>query len=250
MPPLCLHLHIAKEAANRLRHPMLERNLGIYLLGATLPDIHFVSGASRQDTHFVNLEAEGMEGGVSAFFQNYPELAKERNPDEASKAAVCGYLSHLFTDEVWVASIYLPYFGPSSPLGGDPLVNILDRALQFELDRQVRLDGEKMTEIRSLLDSADWERARKLVETSRLKKWRDFITTILNRKPSWESFAHYARTFLLTHQKVETEQLERFLSSLPAMQQRVVQLVPRETLESFREKSICGSSDLAGGYLD
>lgn len=250
MPPLCLHLYIASEAARRLRSPLLERNQGFYLLGATLPDIHLVYGGARQDTHFVNLSAEGVEGGVSAFFQSHPELAKDEDPDEATKAAVCGYLSHLFTDEVWVAQVYLPFFGSSSPLGDNPMANVYDRAFQFELDRQVRLGKGRIAKFRSLLYSVNWESVRQLAEPSRLSKWQEFIGTILDRKPSWESFAHYARNFLLAHQKVEPEQLESFLSSLPTMQQKIVQLVPPERVESFKEKSICGSLDLAQEYLD
>ena len=43
MPPLALHMGIAKELADGLRHKSLEADLGAYYLGSTTPDIRVLT---------------------------------------------------------------------------------------------------------------------------------------------------------------------------------------------------------------
>ena len=41
-------------------------------------------------------------------------------------------MSHLVTDEYWIAQVYRPYFGKKA--SSDPITNVLDRVLQFDMD--------------------------------------------------------------------------------------------------------------------
>src|SRR3989304_2973468 len=55
MPPLTLHTVIAKEAADRLRHRVLEGERGSLYLGSTAPDIRVITRWERERTHFFDL---------------------------------------------------------------------------------------------------------------------------------------------------------------------------------------------------
>jgi len=148
MPLLYLHLSLANEAAELLRHPVVDLNMGDYLVGSISPDVHYIGGVFRKETHFFDFDEQECESGTSLFFKAHPDLAGGSKLDTATKSFVAGYLSHLIADEIWIKDIYRPFFGNSSSLSGDPTANVLDRLLQFELDRRAREDKLKMTAIR------------------------------------------------------------------------------------------------------
>jgi len=238
------------EAANRLHQPIIDQNLGSYLVGATFPDVHIITADSqREETHFFDLERETSESGVATLFKEYPDLAHSEGLDSSAMSFVAGYLSHLVTDEVWILDIYRPCFGPSSSLGQDPTANILDRLLQWELDCQERGDRAKMDEIRLLV--CDWEPRvmLDLVDIASLKQWHEVVCAAATREPNLALFPHFARRFLLPRHKIEHEQLEQFLSSLPSKVEWAIRYVTPERLSSFREKAISQSVVVAKEYL-
>ena len=250
MPPICIHLSIAREAADMLHHPIIDQNLGSYLIGATFPDVHIIiADSQREQTHFFDMEGKASESGVATLFKEYPNLACSENLDSSTKSFVAGYLSHLVTDEVWILDIYRPCFGVSSPLSQDPMANILDRLLQFELDCQERADRAKLEGIRVLV--CDWEpRVRlDLIDIAALKRWQGVVCTATTREPNLAFFPHFARRFLLPRHKINPEQLEQFLSLLPAKVEWAIRYVTPERLTSFREKAISQSAVVAKEYL-
>ncbi len=249
MPPICLHFVFAKEAAAQMRHPAIDQYLGSYLLGATSPDVHIVSGGSRKETHFFDLEAEFGESGVSLLFKAHPHLRPASPLSEATRAFIAGYLSHLVTDEVWILDIYRPFFGKSSPIGSDPMANLLDRALQFELDYRQRLNRGDMAAIKALLGDSDSGVDIGFIDAPTLRRWRGFICIAAVREPTWERFPAFARRLLVPGQEVDPGQLKQFLDSVPAMLDRALQLVTPERITAFREKAVASSIEAAEEYL-
>jgi len=250
MPPICIHLVIAREAAQQLHHPVIYQNPGSYLIGATYPDVHITTAdAGREKTHFVNLQDENSESGTVTMFRTHPRLARRGKLDSSTQSFVAGYLSHLVTDEVWIMDIYRPFFGASSLLNQDPMANVLDRLLQFELDCRERDDKAKMEEIRAQI--CDWEPKVEVdfIDTATLKQWRDFVCTAAGREPSLAFFPLFAQRFLLPRQKLDPEQLEQFLSAMPAKLEWAIQYVTPERISAFRQKAIIQSVAVARGYL-
>ena len=250
MPPICIHLVIAREAALQLHHPVIYQNPGSYLVGATYPDVHItVADYGREKTHFVNLDDENSESGTVTMFRIHPRLARREKLDSSTQSFVAGYLSHLVTDEVWIMDIYRPFFGTSSPLSQDPMANVLDRLLQFELDCRERDDRGNMEEIRAQI--CDWEPKVEVgfIDTVTLKQWRDFVCTAAGREPSLAFFPLFAQRFLLPRQKLDPEQLEQFLSVMPAKLEWAIQYVTPERIAAFRQKAIIQSVAVARGYL-
>lgn len=249
MPPLCLHLGVAKEAASQLGHPVISDNLGSYLLGATSPDVRIITGASREETHFFPLDGDSAESGVIRLFLAHPYLADAAALDGPTRAFVAGYLSHLVTDEAWILDIYRPCFKAPTPSWG-ALGDMLDRALQYELDRRERLDREGMARCQALMDSLEIKGAIGFLDADTLQRWCRFVYRAAGREPNWERFRNFAERFLLSPHKVETEHLELFLASLPQLLQQTIDHVGEGRLKAFRQKVVSGSVRAAKEYLN
>lgn len=229
---------------------MIEHNPGGYLLGATLPDVHIISEASREDTHFSKLERPFGESGVKGFFQAYSSLDTNHDIAPNIKIIVAGYLSHLVTDETWIEDIYQPFFSTCSPQGGTPLANLMDRVLQYELDCRERQDKVKMIKIQTLLSRWDPIVSLDFLPTSLLIQWHIFICAATGREPTWERFPLFAQKFLLPKHKVDPKQLEEFLASLPPQEEQIFNYVPKEHVQAFREKAISKSVAVVKEYLN
>ena len=249
MPPICLHLGIAEEAIERLHHPVVDGNRGSYYLGSTAPDIRFFIGAGREETHFLPLESGEGKSGVKLMFQAHPELIEEADLNVATKSFVAGYLSHLVTDEAWIHQIYRPFFGKSSPEGGNPMANLLDRVLQFELDRSERLNNKDMSVIRTELNGSADGVAVSFINASKLKRWGEFVFMATTRKSNWEDFHHFAEKYLIWMRHIASEEQETFFASFDERCEQVLRMVPREQLQAFREQSIVNSVKAAKEYL-
>ena len=250
MPLLYLHLSIAKDAADLLGHPAIGSQLGSYLGGAISPDAHFVSSASRSDTHFFDLQASECESGASSIFKTNPGLARGSDIDAATKSFVAGYLSHLITDEIWTLDIYRPFFGDTSPLGGDIEANTLDRLLQYETDRWERQDKEKLALIRTELCSWKPEVGIDFIENGALRDWLNFVCATTAREVTLGDFRLFAQHFLISREKVGVEKLEPFLEAVPAKLDWVIEYVTPQRLQAFREKAIDRSVAVVGEYLN
>jgi hypothetical protein len=250
LPPICLHLGIAKEAIERLHHPVVDENKGSYYLGSTAPDIRFFVGAGREETHFLPLESEDGKSGIKPMLRTHPELTANTDLNPATKSFIAGYLSHLVTDEAWIYRIYRPFFGKSSPVGGNPMANLLDRVLQFELDRSERLNSKNLSMIRIELNGSADNVAVSFIDASSLKRWSEFVLTVTARKANWEDFRHFAEKYLSWAQQITPEEREKFFASFDERREQVLKMVPREQLQVFREQSIANSMKAAQEYLE
>lgn len=248
MPPICFHLGIAEEAISRLRHPIVEQDRGSFFLGCTAPDIRFFIGATRDETHFFPLDSEEPVSGVKLMFDAHPELDQHADLSAATRSFVAGYLSHLVTDEAWIIKIYRPFFGKESSLGGDAMANLLDRLLQFELDRRERLNCNNISTIlEELADSVSMEVS--FIDDSNLGRWRDFVLAVTARKLSPEDFRNFAERYLSYVHQIASVQVKDFFASFDSRLEDVLAMVPEETIREFRQQSITDSVRAAREYL-
>jgi len=249
MPPLGLHLAVVKEAAAQLQHPIVDRCMGGYAIGATLPDIQIVTSLRREETHFFDLDSEEYHSGTERIFEVHPELADADGLDDEVKSLVAGYLSHLITDEIWIRDVYRPLFGKSSLLGENAMANMMDKLVQYELDRREREDRTAMEAIRATV--RDWEPIDPLglVDRHVMTQWRDFVCSAAIREPNLALFPLFARRYLLHRMNVDETQLDEFFSSMDDSLEWIVQYVTPERLVAFREKAIAQSVALAREYL-
>lgn len=249
MPPICLHLGIAEEAISRLHHPVVDGNKGSYYLGCTAPDIRFFVGASREDTHFFALDCEEGASGVNSMLKAHPELISSAGLSAATRAFIAGYISHLVTDEAWIYQIYRPFFGKSSSVSGSPIANLLDRVLQFDLDRRERLNNKGMSVIRAELNASAPSIEVGFIDASSLKRWREFVFIATTRKSNWEDFRHFAEKYLIWMRQIAPEEQDTFFASFDDRVEQVRMMVPEGELRTFRERSIADSVQATREYL-
>src|SRR3712207_134164 len=152
MPPIFLHMAIARDIERRLGQAAITDERGAYYLGATTPDIRVLTREDRARTHFFDLNVYDHQDSVAELFRQHPDLAKPEHLSSETAAFMAGYLTHLSLDERYIYDVYRPYFGQHSALGGDLVANTMDRLLQFELDRQRREDVTTAVEIREALE--------------------------------------------------------------------------------------------------
>lgn len=237
MPPLAMHMTLARELASQLRHPALAADPGACYLGATTPDIRVLTRWERERTHFFDLSDFEEQSGVAAIFQAHPELASPASLNESTVAFLCGYISHLEMDEAWIIEVYRPCFGERSLLKGDVLANLLDRVLQFELDRRERQDPRVVEEIRRDLLTTTVEAVTGFIDQETLFRWRDVSANVMCYPPDWNRFGMIAGRFLRAYGVQTDEDLAHFLGNVPDLLDQSIRQVTPERIASFQERS-------------
>lgn len=189
MPSLGSHLARARTVANQLALPEIDADRGSYYLGATAPDIRVLTRLDRRVTHFFELDELAPQDSVARMFESNPQLATPAGLEAAVVAFMCGYVTHLVLDESYIEHIYRPIFGAHSEIDDDPRSNVLDRALQYELDRQDREDQEAMGEIRLALESGGIAVAGiPFIEQQHLVQWNEVSADVASQAPDYSRF--------------------------------------------------------------
>ncbi len=189
MPSLGSHLVRARVLADQLALPEINADRGSYYLGSTAPDIRVITRLDRRVTHFFELDKLSPQDSVARMFEANPQLAQPAGLEGAIVAFMCGYLTHLVLDESYIEHIYRPIFGAHSEIDDDPRSNVLDRALQYELDRQDREDQNAMGEIRTALeDGGTAVGGIPFIEQDHLVQWNDVSVDVASQAADYSRF--------------------------------------------------------------
>jgi len=220
MPGIRLHTSVARELANDLHSAPVDAERGAYYLGATTPDIRALTRIDREETHFFKLDDFEHQDGVRRLFERAPGLRDSAALNAATASFMAGYISHLVMDEDYITEIYRPMFGERSALSGDALADIMDKALQWDIERADCEDAAKMDEIRRALAEYAVELSLDFIDGEHLVKWRDVSLDILSQPMSAERFARFVgRRLGRDHLQDETN-LARFVEEVPAILNR------------------------------
>lgn len=237
MPPIYLHMAMARDIARDLSSSAIEDARGTYLLGATSPDIRVVAQLERERTHFFNLDLLDHQDSVAKFFEEHPELRDAGRLNPESVAFISGYISHLVLDETWIVQVYRPYFGQLSALGGDQSANAMDRVLQYELDRRRREESSAVQEIRDDLQHSSVAVDVGFLDRVTLCRWLEVSLRQTEPPPDWEYFRRQAARSMRAA-GIETEQdWDRFMETIPLILQRTIDHVSTAQVDAFLEQS-------------
>lgn len=238
MPPLALHTVVAKEIADRLRHPILEAERGHLYLGSTTPDIRVITRWDRRDTHFFDLSCFEEQSGVAELLRTHPELADIGKLSPPTVAFMAGYISHLVMDETWINDVYRPFFGERSPLGGALRANIMDRALQFALDSERRGDRQLMAHVLAAVAGSDLGVEVGFIDGETLGRWRQVIVDIVKMPPDWQRFRYLAGRHLQEAEIDTPEAFAEFLKDLPDIVAETKKYLTPGRIEAFMADSL------------
>jgi hypothetical protein len=231
MPPVGLHLTIARDLAVQLASPVVDAERGAFYLGSTTPDIRVLTRCDRADTHFFDLDDFGEQSGVHRLLEREPSLRDASALDAQTAAFVAGYMSHLVMDEDYICEIYRPLFGERSPLRDDAMANVLDKALQFDVDRAEREDTSRVDEIRLALAEAAVEIDVGFLARDTLRQWRDVSVDILAQQPSHERFARFISR--RAGMVIDDEKLAQFAMEVPVLLRRTWEHVGEERMREY-----------------
>jgi hypothetical protein len=249
MPPLAIHTVIAKQMAERLRAPTLDQQRGNLYLGATAPDIRVLTRWDRQRTHFFDIHDFGEQSSARAFIDSNPTLADSGALSQQTQSFLAGYLSHLVVDEGWIGSVYRPFFGERSELGGTLRANVMDRALQFSLDADARGDRALMSHVLECVANCDLDLEIDFLDRDVLTRWHEIITDYVQSEPDWERFRARARQHLqLTGDETETGFTE-LAESLPELVDEALRHLSRQRIDEVMEASVDASVRVVKEYL-
>ena len=254
MPNLTTHFGMAKDVAKRLNHPIVDDHLGSFLLGSVSPDIRIITKNNRYDTHFVGLDFEAQGSGVEGMFLSNPSLADSSALNGPTKAFIVGYVSHLFADEFWILDFYRPYFGNVDVFQSTLFGQIMDRALQLELDRREEINIGGLATLKPLIINAEEGVEIGFISADTMTEWRKWIQVTLDWKFDWNRLSFMAKRVVSRYEddfNVEAADIvENFLSSIEDGMKSIYNLVPETKIEAFREKNINAVSKFAKEYLN
>jgi hypothetical protein len=247
MPPLSLHVVTARRVADSLGLRSLDDERGSLYMGATAPDIRVITSWERERTHFFDLHRFDDQSGARAFLAANSGLADAASLSPATAAFVAGYLTHLEMDETWINSVYRPYFGERSSLGGTLRANIMDRALQFSLDARERDDRELMAEIVEAVLRCDFCWEISFIDADTLRRWHQLVVEMMSSEADWERFRSRAHRF--AGNGVDPAELEELTRSLPDLVEEALRHLTPERVEEFKEDAYKRSLAAVKEYL-
>ncbi len=249
MPNPHAHFALAEEIARRLQHPILEAHLGSFHLGSVSPDIRVMTRGPREDTHFSQLSDTDPWAGVLGMFKAHPQLRDARALSGATQAFICGFVSHLIADQAWILRIYRPYFGNPNLFADRDYANILDRALQLELDRQARDATHAFVAVQAHLVRADDGVEIGFISPETLQAWRNRVAEMAAREFTWDRLRFMLRRAVPDQNAAAQESVERFLADVPAGVEAISLQVPKGEVEAFREAAIQETVRFSQEYL-
>jgi hypothetical protein len=178
MPTPFNHLVIAQAALDdpRLSPVVRERLIAeqpAFFFGNIAPDAQTVSGQPREATHFFPVPLGDAPPAHQLMFARHPTLARPEALSSPQAAFLAGYLAHLELDQLWIADIFEPIFGPRQTWGDFRERLYLHNAFRAHWDAQDLRRLPASTAIR--LRAAEPEAWLPFVDDDVLRRWRDLV---------------------------------------------------------------------------
>jgi hypothetical protein len=235
--------------ANELRHPSIDADRGSYYLGATAPDIRVLTRRDRAETHFFSLNDFTKQDSVGRMFDAYPYLRDSSALDPTTRAFMAGYVTHLLMDQRYIETIYREFFGATSVYGEEPLGNVLDRVLQYEMERREREDRDAMAEIQTAISTCGGGANVEFIEPATLLQWREVAADIASHPPTWDRFRRLASRHLEAAGLVTEEQMQAFHDDLPNALHQALDRVGEQRIDEFLSATLEDASEQVQEYL-
>jgi hypothetical protein len=245
MPTPFTHLATVPEILSHpdLAHPLragLAAELPAFLLGNIAPDVQTLSGQTREATHFFPVPLDAGPPATARLLAQHPALAQPRKLPPAQAAFLAGYLAHLVLDQLWVADIFEPVFGPDQPWGSFRERLYLHNVLRAHWDAAdlARLPPATAEQL-GAARPAGW---LPFVHDEHLGAWRDLVARQL--QPGG------ARTVEVFAERMNTDPrvLAALLASPDEMQRRLFVHLAPGALDRYRAAAIAAAAQALAAY--
>jgi hypothetical protein len=249
MPGLRLHMTVAHTLASELASPRVDAERGAYYLGATTPDIRVLTRWDRARTHFFDLDDFEEQSGVHRLFEQEPRLRDVSSLDAPTAAFMAGYLSHLVMDEDYITQIYRPLFGENSDLRDDAVANVMDKMLQWDIERADCEDHERLDTIRQALAETAVEVNVEFIAQDTLRQWRDVSLDVIGQPPSVERLVRMLSRRMPEHKLDDEAEAARFAEQVPTLLKRTWEHVGDERVNEYLQGAKAKAAQAMREYL-
>ncbi len=249
MPPITLHMVLARQVALDLGEATIASAEGAFLIGATTPDIRVITRQDRFSTHHFDLNVHESQDSVKAFFAENIGLDDPADLNPETAAFVAGYVSHLVLDEQYITGIYRPFFAQHEELGGAIRANVMDRLLQFDLDREYGNDAEVKRHLCDALSCSVENIQAGFVESDTLERWRQVTVDVASHEMDWDRMRGMISNHLRRSGLDEGETLSGFLDSLPELLDATITHITSAEIDAFVRRSTEAARTAVARYL-
>jgi hypothetical protein len=247
MPTPIQHLVIANDVLADPALPLVARQVltaqrGAFWFGTIAPDVQTVSRQTREATHFFTLPPTDTRPTHQVLFAAHPALAHAHSLTPAQAAFIAGYVSHLALDEMWIAQVFTPYFGPEAEWDTFRERLLIHNVLRTWLDQrdQSRL-GDDVSGTLARVEPRGW---LPFVSDLHLRLWRDEIAAELAPGATIRTAEVFAERL-----HVPPAEFHRMLESPAELQRRVLVHVPLACVDRFYADARTVSVRLIAEYL-
>jgi hypothetical protein len=240
---------LARQIALDLDHADVPAASGAYLLGSTSPDIRVITKQDRLSTHFFDLTEHSHQDSVASFLKAYGDLAAPEQLNAETRAWATGYITHLVMDEQYITGIYRPYFAKYDALGGAMRANVMDRLLQFELERAYGNDDALKSELTTALAETIEGVECGFVESATLERWRQVTFDVAGRQMDWDRMRGMISNHLRFSGLEEGETLSGFLDSLPELLDETIAHITSAEIDAFVQRATDAARSAVERYL-
>jgi hypothetical protein len=248
MPPIAVHMVLARQIAEALGSDKVDARSGAYLLGATTPDIRVLTRQDRFSTHYFDLNGPDHQDSVAEFLKANQQIIDPEALNEDTRAFVAGYISHLILDEQYITGVYRRFFAQHDELGGKIRANVMDRLLQFDMEREYG-DPEIRQEIAAALSATIETIECGFVAPETLERWRGVAADVATRNMDWERMRGMIANHLRFSGLEEGETLTGFLDSLPELLDETIAHITDSELQAFVDRATAAASTAVERYL-
>jgi hypothetical protein len=239
---------LARQVAQSIGPERLDPRSGPYLLGATTPDIRVITRQDRFSTHFFDLNGPDHQDSVAEFLRANESLVDPAHLNADTRAFVAGYISHLVLDEQYITGVYRRFFARHDELGGKIRANVMDRLLQFDMERAYGDPGVR-DEIALALGATVNNIDCGFVSTETLDRWRGVAIDIAHRGMDWERMRGMIANHLRFAGLEEGETLSEFLDSLPELLDETIAHITDVELQAFVDRATAAAGVAVERYL-
>ncbi len=247
MPTPFNHLLAAHDLREAVLAPDVRQALGepavwsAFLLGNVAPDVQTISGQLREATHFFPVPLGRAPPAPGVLLAQHPTLRRSSHLPAPHTAFVAGYLAHLLFDQLWVAEVFEPIFGPEQTWATFDERLYLHNALRADWDANDLTQLSPLTgdELRAAAPSS-W---LPFVTDEYLRAWRNLIANQLDPDQPSRTVEVFAERM-----KVDPQAFAALVSSPEEMQRRVFGRMPAEQLAHYRARALARSAQLLEAY--
>jgi hypothetical protein len=249
MPGLRLHMTMARALAEDVGSDVIDAERGAYYLGATTPDIRVLTRWDRERTHFFSLDDFDEQSGVHRLFEREPRLRNSAALDAATTAFMAGYISHLVLDEDYITQIYRPLFGERSALRDDALADVMDKMLQWDVERAECEHSAPVDDIRQALAETAVAVNIDFISQDTLLQWRDVALDVMSQPSSVERLVRFLARRMPDFRLDDEAEAGRFAEEIPVLLRRTWEHVGEERVREYLEGGRGRARDAIREYL-